>query len=127
VQVVVTASVRAGPTSAVDGHSLSLSQAIAGSALASAPSLRRHKTTPALVLPVSSLALFAFWLRSSVVSVLFSLIAKTTLRGHSRLSLFLYSVDDSLGLLIVVDTVSPVSHYLRCTRLFIETTGLPVA
>ena len=36
----------------------------------------------------SSLALFAFWLRSSVVSVLFSLIAKTLLRKHFDYSYF---------------------------------------
>ena len=35
-----------------------------------------------------SLALFAFWLRSSVVSVLFSLISETFLRELLRLSTF---------------------------------------
>jgi hypothetical protein len=47
-----------------------------------------------------SLALFAFWLRSSVVSVLFSLISETFLREHSRLFLFLDPAFWSLGLLI---------------------------
>jgi hypothetical protein len=50
--------------------------------------------------PSSSLALFAFWLRSSVVSVLFSLISETFLREHSRLFLFLNPAFWSLGLLI---------------------------
>jgi len=48
-----------------------------------------------------SLALFAFWLRSSVVSVLFSLISETSLRTHSRLFLFLESARRPLGLPIV--------------------------
>jgi hypothetical protein len=79
---------------------------------------------------------FAFWLRSSVVSVrppltspaassqltslqvLFSLISETILRDHSRLFLFLKPVAASLGLLTGGDTVSSVLHHFRCTRLF---------
>jgi hypothetical protein len=61
-------------------------------------------------------------LRSSVVSVLFSLISETFLRENSRLSLFLKSAGEALGLLIFPGTVSPVSHYFWQTRtyLFIE-------
>jgi hypothetical protein len=73
---------------------------------------------PPLALLFPSLALFAFWLRSSVVSVLFSLISETFLREHSRLFLFLKPADGSLGLLTAVGTVSPVFHYLWPTRLF---------
>ncbi|KAH7046560.1 hypothetical protein B0J12DRAFT_131223 [Macrophomina phaseolina] len=39
------------------------------------PSSTKHSSFP-------SLALFAFWLRSSVVTVLFSLISRTPPRGH---------------------------------------------
>ena len=64
----------------------------------------------AFLLPfVCSAALFAFWLRSSVVSVLFSLISETGLRTNSRLFLFLKPADKSLGLLILVGTVSLLS------------------
>ena len=42
--------------------------------------------------------LFAFWLRSSVVSVLFSLISETSLRRYLRLFLFLETVGSSSGL-----------------------------
>ena len=86
-----------------------------------------HIYKPSLPRPPScSLALFAFWLRSSVVSVLSSLNARTCLRTHLRLFLFLHLDDGSLGLPTVVVTVSPVLHYFRCTRtsLFIEMLAL---
>ena len=63
------------------------------------------------------LALFAFWLRSSVVSVLFSLISETSLRRHSRLFLFLDLVGIPLSLLMYLGTVSPVLHCLGLTRI----------
>ncbi|KAH9877851.1 hypothetical protein J1614_003068 [Plenodomus biglobosus] len=71
---------------------------------------------------------FAFWLRSSVVSVLFSLISETSLRTQSRLFLFLKPVCSSLGLPTVADTVPQLLHYLLVRRdFFIESSGLPVA
>jgi len=54
--------------------------------------------------------------RSSVVSVLFSLISETSLRRHSRLFLFLDFVGIPLGLLMYPGTVSPVLHCLGLTR-----------
>ncbi|KAI6875781.1 hypothetical protein KC323_g24 [Hortaea werneckii] len=61
-------------------------------------------------------SLFAFWLRSSVVSVLFSLISETCLRTHSRLFLFLQLVRRPLSLLMSPGTVSLVLHCLQLTR-----------
>ena len=70
-------------------------------------------------------ALFAFWLRSSVVSVLFSLISETSLRTFTRLFLFLKPVFEPLGLLMFKGTVSLVSHYLQLTRtIFHQFAGL---
>ena len=67
----------------------------------------------------SSLALFAFWLRSSVVSVLFSLISETTLR--SRIADYSYFCTPGKTPLWacpwdVMPTVSLVSHCLQATR-----------
>jgi hypothetical protein len=68
------------------------------------------------------------WLRSSIVSVLFSLIAKNSYR-NSSIILFLATVDDSLGLLIVVSTVSQALHYSLpdATSFLIDISGLLVA
>ena len=67
----------------------------------------------------SSLALFAFWLRSSVVSVLFSLISETALR--SRIADYSYFCTPGKTPLWacpwdVMPTVSLVSHCLQATR-----------
>ncbi len=45
-----------------------------------------------------SLALFAFWLRSSVVSVLFSLISEIPLRGKSMIKIIFVTCEGSSGL-----------------------------
>ena len=98
----------------------------------SPPLYKTLSTSAAAPALLFSLALFAFWLRSSVVvslpspaplcppqpantnqSVLFSLISETFLREHSRLFLFLKVVFWSLGLLIPEGTVSLLSHFLE--------------
>lgn len=73
-----------------------------------------------------SLALFAFWLRSSVVSVLFSLISETTLRSRIVIIPIFVSRRTSLWACPWLSaTVSLVSHCLQATRtLFHCTLGL---
>ncbi|KAI1105852.1 hypothetical protein F4804DRAFT_303216 [Jackrogersella minutella] len=59
----------------------------------------------------------AFWLRSSVVSVLFSLISERVLLGLNRdYSYFCTSVAHPLGLPMIASTVSLVLHCLQVTR-----------
>ena len=72
------------------------------------------KPFPLLFFPFfsfSSLALFAFWLRSSVVSVLFSLISEILLRKKSMIKLiFLIQRKMSSGLAYDLFALCPWSH-----------------
>jgi hypothetical protein len=61
----------------------------------------------------------SLWLRSSVVSVLFSLIAETPSWMVSRFHLFFVQLVVPLGLLMATGTVSLVLHYLGLTRIII--------
>lgn len=66
---------------------------------------------------LSSLALFAYWLRSSVVSVLFSLISERSLQETIlRLFLFLAYGWFPLCLHMIPSTVFLVLHCLQVTR-----------
>ncbi len=68
---------------------------------------------------LSSLALFAFWLRSSVVSVLFSLISETTLRSRILIILiFVHRMSSLWACPWSTSTVSLVSHCLQATQPF---------
>ena len=74
---------------------------------------------PPLSFPFSlfSPALFAFWLRSSVVSVLFSLISESTLRSTIVIILiFVFGRTALWACPRSTSTVSSVSHCLRVTR-----------
>jgi hypothetical protein len=99
-----------------------------------APSLLNPPTSPPLLFffsfslehpPAPNLAtcaptnacLIAFWFRSSVVPVLFSLIAEIFLREVFRLYLFLDLAGGPLGLLIALNTVPLELHYLGLTRI----------
>ena len=67
-----------------------------------------------------SSALFAFWLRSSVVSVLFSLISETALRSRIVINLIFVTRRSSLWACPwSTATVSLVLHCLQATRKFL--------
>lgn len=89
--------------------------------------LLKYLASPLRNLFFLSLALFAFWLRSSVVSVLFSLISEIRLRSKHWLYLFLSFGGWPLGLPMLSSTVSLVLHCFQMTRthLFIADSGLP--
>ena len=63
--------------------------------------------------PFCSVALFAFWLRSSVVSVLFSLISETVLRNHFSIILIFVPTLRLPVLAHSQGTVPFLSHYLE--------------
>ena len=71
---------------------------------------------------------FAYWLRSSVVSVLFSLISEIPRQWKHWLYLFLSPAELPLCLHMLFSIVFGVSHCLSATRktFFIASSGLPV-
>ena len=82
----------------------------------------------ALLFFLFSLALFAFWLRSSVVSVLFSLISETGLRtlfviilifGLERFPLCLHMIPLTVSLVLHCLQVMRTSHF-HCSRWLVQ-------